>query len=112
MQPIDLIAVGTNDPDTFKLLWSSAVSTTPTLFWGTSSGSYQNTVTATTSRVSKSQMCGAPANSTGWRDLGLIHQALLTGEIIFSAIVLAALYSASTLHEVEVKFEYSKKRHL
>ena len=47
--------------------------------WGTSSGVYTKTVTATTSHVTKSQMCGAPANSTGWRDLGLIHQALMSG---------------------------------
>lgn len=103
MQQIDLTnAVGTNDPDTFKLLWSSAVSTTPTLFWGTSSGSYQNTVTATTSRVTKSQMCGAPANSTGWRDLGLIHQALLTGETpSSSATIMLAEMCTSTVHRVQ-----------
>lgn len=76
-----MTTVGSNDPDTYKLLWSSAVSTTPTMFWGNASGSYQNTVAATTSHITKSQMCASPANSTGWRDLGLIHQALMTGKI-------------------------------
>lgn len=76
---------GSNDPDTYKLLWSSAVSTTPTVKWGTVSGVYTNVVTATTSRITKAQMCGIPANSTGYRDLGLIHQALLSGRKKLSA---------------------------
>lgn len=74
--------VGSNDPNTYKLIWSSAVSTTPTMKWGTASGVYTNTVTGTTSHITKAQMCGTPANSTGYRDLGLIHQALMTGDVL------------------------------
>ena len=47
--------------------------------WGVKSGSYDKITKATTDRISRSSMCGKPANSTGWRDLGLTHTAILTG---------------------------------
>ena len=47
--------------------------------WGVKSGAYDTTVQATTDSISRSSMCGKPANSTGWRDLGLTHTAILTG---------------------------------
>jgi hypothetical protein len=73
-----IVPVGTNEPDAYKLLWSSASSTLPTLMWGTISGRYENTITAETSTIIPSDMCGGRANSTGWRDLGLIHTALFS----------------------------------
>ena len=59
--------------------YSSASSTAPTLKWGVVSGELLHSVKATTGHIEKSQMCGGVANSTGWRDLGLTHTALLSG---------------------------------
>lgn len=65
---------------TFYLtLCYSASSETAAVKWGVKSGVYDKTVPATTSQILRSSMCGKPANSTGWRDLGLTHTALLTG---------------------------------
>ena len=64
-----------NDKDSLQLLWSSKDSSTPTLKWGIQSGVYIHEVPASTSTIDQSEMCGAPANSTGWRDLGAIHTA-------------------------------------
>lgn len=49
------------------------------LLWGFASADYSATVNATTSTISRADMCGAPASTYGYRDLGLIHTALLTG---------------------------------
>jgi hypothetical protein len=78
-EPLRPRVVPTGDPDTFNLLWSSATSTAPTLRWGTSTGSYPNIVSAVTTELLKEQMSGPPANSTGWREQGLIHTAPLAG---------------------------------
>jgi acid phosphatase type 7 len=78
-EPLRPRVVATGDYDVFNLLWSSSSSETPILRWGTSSGVYTETVSANTSTVSQSSMCGSPANSTGWRDLGLIHTASFVG---------------------------------
>ena len=56
-------------------------SETPLLKWGTESGVLTTTVAATTTRIQRHQMCGRPANSTGWRDGGLLHTALLSGMV-------------------------------
>lgn len=71
--------VPTGDPDVFSLLWSSATSTQPVVYWGSSSGEYTNSASASTSTIERSEMCGSPANTIGWRDLGLIHTANLKG---------------------------------
>lgn len=47
--------------------------------WGVTSGVYDTTVKSTSSYITKGDMRGAPANSTGWRDLGVTHTAILTG---------------------------------
>ena len=51
------------------------------LKWGLVSGELLHSVPASTGHIEKSQMCGGVANSTGWRDLGLTHTALLSGMI-------------------------------
>lgn len=78
-EPLKARVVPTGDYDVFKLLWSSATSTKPVVKFGFTSGDYSNVVDATTKTISRDQVCGAPANTTGWFDLGLIHEALLTG---------------------------------
>ena len=75
-----IVPVGSHDLDTFKLLWSSAHSTAPTVRWGTEPGVYtHHAVAADTQRIERGQLCGPPANGLGWRDLGLIHTARLHG---------------------------------
>jgi hypothetical protein len=78
-QPLRPRVVPTGDPNILNLLWSSATSTNPQLKWGTSTGVYPNIVTANTSTIERTEMLGPPANTTGWRDLGLIHTASFTG---------------------------------
>lgn len=78
-EPLRPRVVATGDYDVLNLLWSSATSAQPTLLWGTSSGAYNSKVAAVTSSIPQSAMCGSPANTTGWRDLGLIHTAPFTG---------------------------------
>lgn len=78
-QPLRNRVVPTGNPNTLQLLWSSYNSSAPTLQWGTTSGSYPYTMAAETITIEKSQMCGAPANSAGWWDLGLVHKANITG---------------------------------
>lgn len=70
--------IATGDYDRMNVLWSSYNNTAPTLQWGLQSGIYQETVSASTKRIEKSQMGGTPASTIGWRDLGLIHTANLT----------------------------------
>jgi hypothetical protein len=78
-EPLRPRVVGTGDLNVLNLLWSSANSTAPTLRWGTSPSALTNVVKATTSTISKNSVCGAPSNTTGWHDLGLIHTAQLVG---------------------------------
>lgn len=71
--------VPSGDPDVFKLVWSSATTTEPVVKWGIEPGVYGKVETAVTSTIERSEMCGAPASTIGWRDLGLIHTASLAG---------------------------------
>jgi hypothetical protein len=47
-------------------------------------GKYDNIIKAETSRITKEELCGTPANGVGWRDLGLIHTANFTGMLALS----------------------------
>ena len=78
-EPVRPRVVASGDPDVLNLLWSSDTSKAPTLKWGTAPGSHTRVVAATSKRISKDQMCGGTAASTGWRDMGLINTAPLAG---------------------------------
>jgi hypothetical protein len=79
-QPLKPRVVPTGDYNVLKLVWSSATSTTPTLKWGTvQGGEYNNVVQAVTEQITIDEVCGAPANETGWFDTGLVHIALFEG---------------------------------
>ncbi|KAJ1434319.1 Metallo-dependent phosphatase-like protein, partial [Ochromonadaceae sp. CCMP2298] len=78
-QPLRPRVVATGDLDVLNLLWSSATSTAPTLKWGTTSGVYGTEVGAETSSIEQDEVCGAPASTYGWRNLGLIHTAPMAG---------------------------------
>jgi acid phosphatase type 7 len=75
--------VPTGDTNEFSVMWSSATNTQPVMKWATTpegvlSGSAIE-VQATTTTVSKDELCGWPANEKGWREMGLIHAAPLHG---------------------------------
>lgn len=78
-EPLRPRMVPTGDYDIFNLLWSSANSATPTVKWGTASGKYTNVASAATSSIARTDVCGAPANTIGWRETGLIHTAPIQG---------------------------------
>jgi hypothetical protein len=74
--------VATGDPDVYTVIWSSAHTTTrPVLKWAwTLEG--LGTMTehpAVIDSVQQSELCGFPANSIGWHDMGQINKANMTG---------------------------------
>ena len=73
--------VATGDPDVYTLMWSSASNTQPVIKWSTDKDSVltQTSIDASTTFVNKTDLCGWPANDRGWRDMGLIHSASLSG---------------------------------
>jgi hypothetical protein len=78
-QPLKNRVVATGNPNVYNLLWSSANATTPYMVWGTSSGHYQYNSSGTMSWINITSMCAAPANSTGFFDLGTINTASIVG---------------------------------
>lgn len=64
-EPLRPRVIPTGDENIFNLLWSSAYSTQPILKWGTTSGNYLYSDKARTSNISRSSLCGSPANTTG-----------------------------------------------
>ena len=59
------------------IAWTTANQTAnPIVQYGTVSGSYIANVTATYSNYTRSDMCGAIANSTGWIDPGAATRVL------------------------------------
>lgn len=47
--------------------------------YGTTSGSYSLSVAATSFTYTRSQMCGSPATTIGFRDPGVFHTAVIKG---------------------------------
>lgn len=82
-----------DDPTKILLMWSSnqgpssdeqstdSVNSDPkgaVVEWGTEKGNLENIVKANSSRYTNEDMCGGPAVAEGYRDMGWIHQAVLT----------------------------------
>jgi len=78
-QPLRNRILPTGNPNIYQLVWSTANATSPYLKWGTSPGVYTHQVTASISNIYRHQMCAPPANSTGFRELGNINTANITG---------------------------------
>lgn len=78
-QPLRNRVVATGNPNIYQVLWSGYNSTQPTLRWGTSPNNYIHTFAASNFTIERSQLCGGPANSTGFRDLGVIYTAEFVG---------------------------------
>lgn len=74
----------TGDPTSMRVTWNSPFSSSeaPTVMWGTSSGSYPNSASASTNTYSRADMCGAPANTDfGWFEPYYWQSAVMTGLI-------------------------------
>ena len=61
------------------LQWATLNRSEPQVRWGLQPGIDEWTVASNVSTYARGDMCGAPANASGWSDPGLLHQALLTG---------------------------------
>ena len=106
-EPLRPRMVATGDYDTFDLLWSSATSTQPTVKWGTETGNYVHIVDAVTSSIERTDMFGYPANSTGWRDLGLIHTAPLTGMMALANTKLYYIFGDEATNDYSDEFVFN-----
>jgi hypothetical protein len=51
----------------------------PTVRYGTTSGSYSLSVAAISFTYTRQQMCGSPATTIGFRDPGVFHTAVIKG---------------------------------
>ena len=98
---------GSNDPDTYKLLWSSATSASPTMKYGTSTGVYTTKVLATTSHITSGMLCASPANSTGYRDLGLIHTAFMSGMTALSNSKVYYIFGDAATNDYSKEFIFN-----
>jgi hypothetical protein len=78
-EPLRNRVVPTSDTNIYNVLWSAASMIRPMLRWGFESNQYTFNQPAAVSNITKSSLCGAPANTTGWRDLGNIYTAPIVG---------------------------------
>lgn len=62
-----------------RVEWTTKDSKHPVVKWGSTPGVYTHTVPARSSTFTVHDMCGPPANSTGWVDPGVFHSAVLEG---------------------------------
>lgn len=77
----------------FVVAWTTSVAaTTPTLKWGTAAGAYPNSVVAVTAQLPLAKLCGPPATTTGFMDLGVTASAALPG--------LSGAYAGQRIHYV------------
>jgi hypothetical protein len=81
-EPLKNRIVPTHDPNIFHLLWSTKSSRIPFLKWGLQSDHYKFISYAKTSKIEKNSLCGAPANSTGFHDLGTINTGIFNLSLI------------------------------
>ena len=51
----------------------------PAVQWGPAPGAYASSAAATSPTYTRADMCGAPANASGWLDPGVFHRAVMTG---------------------------------
>ncbi|KAK9804531.1 hypothetical protein WJX73_005386 [Symbiochloris irregularis] len=69
----------TKDPTEMKVQWTTRDPGTPTVKYGTKSGTYTKTATGKTVTYNAQSMCGSPANDTGYVPPGSLHRVNLTG---------------------------------
>ncbi|KAI8476656.1 MAG: Metallo-dependent phosphatase-like protein [Monoraphidium minutum] len=61
----------------YLVQWVSGSRAPQTVQWGPSPGALGSAAPSTTVTYTKSQMCGTPANGTGWLDPGFMHTAAI-----------------------------------
>jgi len=70
----------TNDPSAMVLIWVTKNTNSAGVKWGFSPNNYTfSSWSVSSSSYTTKEMCGAPANSTGWMDPGMVHRATLSG---------------------------------
>ena len=74
---VRLSLVGSSASTALRLQWSCNASGAAAVQWGTSSGSWPYSSPAITTRLRRSQMLNAPANGSGWHDLGDVNAVSL-----------------------------------
>ncbi|CAD7699098.1 unnamed protein product [Ostreobium quekettii] len=62
-----------------KIQWVTKDTGSPAVEWGTSPGHYTSRSKATSTTYTRDDMCGPPANTTGFIDPGVFHAATVTG---------------------------------
>jgi hypothetical protein len=68
------------DATSMRVTWNSALNTgNPRVSFQPATGGSPTVVPATSYTYTAADMCGAPANSTGYRSIGWIHTAVMTG---------------------------------
>jgi hypothetical protein len=69
----------TQDPTVVNIAWVTNNSSAPMAQWGLASGVYTGTSKATTVTYSVTDLCGGPANGTGYFTPGSLHTAVMSG---------------------------------
>ncbi|EDQ86017.1 uncharacterized protein MONBRDRAFT_28659 [Monosiga brevicollis MX1] len=67
----------TNDEASVRVSWTTGKVEQPQLQYGVSETNY-TVVPPTATPYTRAQMCGAPANTIGWRDPGILYTAVMT----------------------------------
>jgi len=77
-EPLQPHLAYTGDVTQMRLMWTTLNAKQPTVWYGESSGVYSRSVPAKSSTYTVDQMCGPPAATTGWREPGTLHNAIMT----------------------------------
>lgn len=80
--PVMPRVTATGDSDSARVLWTAISAGAPVVRWWPTNGGSNDTATvvsATASTLPKTSLCGAPATTIGWFDLGTTFSATLTG---------------------------------
>ena len=59
--------------------WTTRDAGTPRVRWGPAPGDYPSSAPADSSTYARADMCGPPANTTGWVDPGTFHLGVIGG---------------------------------
>jgi len=79
-EPLRPRVMPSGDPDKMWVMWSSdGTAANPQLQYGVEPGVYTSMFDAVRDEITQEELCGAPANSSGWRDMGTINRADMTG---------------------------------
>lgn len=59
--------------------WVTRDAGSPAVRWGTRSGAHEWSAAGDSLTYTRADMCGAPANASGWVDPGWLHGAVMAG---------------------------------